>query len=447
MRPSPVPPFPPMNRSPNSCRAALALFILFTGGTAAAEPEMDLIAYEPFDYPPDKKPLESHFFASGQGWRAESWEWTQTKEARYAVPDGLTYPGLQTAGGASRQEGAKTAQYRRFFLVPAPETAVRYLSFLIRVDPLNGPNYTGGLQIGGDLLDGCFVRIGAAAGMPAVIDLQNGRGGVLLPTGFSPQTGQTHLLVVKCETTPGHDRFSFFADPVPGEPEPAVPVKVKTDTDAGRLNRIIMTADMHHTLDEIRFGKTWASVTPKISTAAAGEIPVLADNFMARGDALSASLAGHGGGCGPWTTPWVSHRRMDAFGLDLTDSPGGAVVSSPVTRLGITVARSFAPPLPDAGEAWLSFSLLASGSNAPPGMLVLRSGAVSRCSRLNMSGSLQGCIQMLKLALTPAQGRKCGASTTSCASKPPPHCLTKKNSGGRVWRTRIFPPPSGALPW
>lgn len=94
---------------------------------------------------------------------------------------------------------------------------MRYLSFLFRIDPQNGLNYTGGPQIGGDMLDGCFVRAGAGGGKPASIQLQNGRGGELLSTGLRMQAGRAHLLADKCETMPGKDRFSFFADPVPGE--------------------------------------------------------------------------------------------------------------------------------------------------------------------------------------------------------------------------------------
>src|SRR5690606_13401388 len=97
-----------------------------------------------------------------------------------------------------------------------------------------------------------------------------------VPTGIEAAAGVTRLLVLKIESFDGVDTVTLYVDPVPGEPEPATGI-VKNDVDLWGTTALTLYSTGAFSLDEIRVGETFASVTPvpEPSAARAAALAVL----------------------------------------------------------------------------------------------------------------------------------------------------------------------------
>jgi len=69
------------------------------------------------------------------------------------------------------------------------------------------------------------------------------------------------LLVVKAEFTDGMDRLTLYVNPQVGAPEPTTGI-VKQDRAFGLLDSVLLYSTGAFSLDEIRIGETFQSVTP-----------------------------------------------------------------------------------------------------------------------------------------------------------------------------------------
>jgi hypothetical protein len=67
---------------------------------------------------------------------------------------------------------------------------------------------------------------------------------------------------VKAEFAAGNDTFTLYVNPAPGSPEPATGT-VKSDLDLGTSNSLLIYSGGEFSLDELRFGETFESVTPQ----------------------------------------------------------------------------------------------------------------------------------------------------------------------------------------
>jgi hypothetical protein len=68
--------------------------------------------------------------------------------------------------------------------------------------------------------------------------------------------------VLKADFTAGLDTFSLVANPTLPGPEPAFYDAVKNDFNIGQVNGITIYSTGHFSVDEIRWGETYADVTP-----------------------------------------------------------------------------------------------------------------------------------------------------------------------------------------
>lgn len=74
-------------------------------------------------------------------------------------------------------------------------------------------------------------------------------------------SGQTALAVLKLQLQPGADTFTLYVNPIPGFPEPQAGT-VKDDLDIGGVRGLGFAATGAFSLDEIRWGDTYADVAP-----------------------------------------------------------------------------------------------------------------------------------------------------------------------------------------
>lgn len=220
------------------------------------------VAYEPFAYEISQAVPGAN---GGQGFGG-AWEpggFNARKSDVFSLqPGGLSFSNLAvtgknhlrieapaegdpTIGGVGRLLGADLA-------VPG---TVHYLSFLFRPD---GEGGYGSVVLGTGV--GRELSIGrSSSGSEYHVSQRGGTGRVFSNVIVVP--GETVLLVVKMEFAEGPDRFTLFVNPAPGQPEPGSDV-VKHDLDLATATHLFLYSRSAWSVDEIRLGQTWSSVTP-----------------------------------------------------------------------------------------------------------------------------------------------------------------------------------------
>lgn len=187
-----------------------------------------------------------------------------------AAEKSLAFSGLQTTPGrvighAFNQINGTTRTLAQ--PLGANNTTV-YLSFMLRPQgTLDGGVFNGffGVTLNGSTGADLFVgKPGAGAVQEYVIEDRGGSG--QLSSGVPTVVGQTAFMVVKAEFFAANEIFTLYANPAPGEPEPAAGI-VKSDLNLGSVPRIGIYSTGAFDVDEIRIGATYASVTPRVAFA------------------------------------------------------------------------------------------------------------------------------------------------------------------------------------
>jgi hypothetical protein len=212
--------------------------------------------------------------SGGAGWAA-AWAaggFNASFSNNFDISSGtLTYPGLESSGErvSSGPQNAISG-ISRPLAIPIPaavnQTTTRYLSVLLRLDSsLNVGAFNGffGVYLDGGGINDDDLYIGKPGGGALaqwVVETRGGAGQV--STGKAVVSGQTTLLVLKADLRTGADTFSLVANPTLPGAEPAVYDAVKSGFDLGQLNGITIYSAGHFSVDEIRWGETYADVTP-----------------------------------------------------------------------------------------------------------------------------------------------------------------------------------------
>ncbi|MCL4788188.1 MAG: hypothetical protein KJ070_15575 [Verrucomicrobia bacterium] len=219
-----------------------------------------LLAHEPFDYPAGSA-LDT--MNGGTGF---SGPWSSTIAGpNYIIADGsLNFSPLCVSGGRMFSTPGQTQMARTLASDFGADGSTRYFSFLLRPEGvLNGGDFGGfhGLALQGG--PGLFIgKPGGGALESYVLEDVGGAGQV--PSSVTAVVGETVLLVVKAEFAVGNDTFTLYVNPVPGSPEPATGTgTVKSDLDLGTSNTLLIYSGGEFSLDELRFGETFESVTPR----------------------------------------------------------------------------------------------------------------------------------------------------------------------------------------
>ena len=232
--------------------------------------------------------------SGGSGWGGP---WTTggfnaSIHTNYDIAGGsLTFPSLETSGErvASGVQNS-IAGISRTLATPiaANQTTTRYLSALVRLDgALNAGAFNGffGLYLDGGGINSDDLFIGKPGGGQLgqwVVETRGGSGQV--PSGELVVPNQTALLVLKAELRPGADTFSLLVNPALPGTEPNVYDAVKSGFDLGQVNGITIYSTGAFSVDEIRWGETYADVTL---------VPEPATLVMAVASVILAGVAAH----------------------------------------------------------------------------------------------------------------------------------------------------------
>lgn len=213
-----------------------------------------LLAYEGFGYPAGANLNGQN---GGPGW-AGAWA-TFFGPPTLIDGAGLAFGSLAVTQGAAATPlssdpvaGNNIANYFRTLASPVgADNTTLYVSLLLRPEANFG--FYGGLNLGGFF-------IGKSGPVPTY-SLESG-GGNIASSSTVAQQGETVLLVLRAQFLPGDDIFSLFVNPVPGAAEPLLADATMTNFDLGTQDGITINNASAWTTDEIRFGSTFADVTP-----------------------------------------------------------------------------------------------------------------------------------------------------------------------------------------
>jgi len=223
----------------------------------------------------------------GTGWGGTGWggDWWDGRLDLQVTAPGLTYAGLPTTPGAATAAGAPAtpppsgtwvAWYTRLLSAPVGlDNSTLYLSFLLRPELGQPLSDYGGLNIG-DLFIG---KSGINGGSDPRYGLEGPTDSVA-PSGVAASPGETVLLVLKASFLPGNDRFDLFVNPLPGWLEPTTADATKLNRDLGITTFIAVNNAGNWTIDEIRIGDSFATVSgapaPGVPALLLGGLGVLA---------------------------------------------------------------------------------------------------------------------------------------------------------------------------
>lgn len=229
----------------------------------------DLINYEPFSYAPAGADLLGA--NGGQGWSGP-WAaggFNASISNNFDLAAGsLAKDRLLTAGNRTTTlaQNAISGLVRSFDQpIGAGDTLTRYLSVLLRPEgTLHVGQFNGffGLYLDGIGPNGDDVFIGKGGGGQLdrwVVETRGGSG--QFASSVAPVINETTLLVLKSQFTAGLELFTLYVNPTPGEPEPTSGV-LKNDLDLGGVSGIALYSTGAFSVDEIRWGQTFADVTP-----------------------------------------------------------------------------------------------------------------------------------------------------------------------------------------
>ena len=213
----------------------------------------DLIAYDGFSYNPT---INLHGANGGSGWSG-TWVKNQAIPTGVGAP-GLSWPNLVTAGNCAVTAAYGNDQYSIYSRVLAPytdEDGVVYISFLFQ--PTFGFGEGGGVQIG-PLTNGMIVGIHPGTGFYGLTDMAFAG----VDTNVPAELDTTALCVVRVTNNfDGTIVYGLYMNPTVGQLEPAFPEA--TYMIGGTMPAVVrILNDGGFLTDEIRVGKTWASVLP-----------------------------------------------------------------------------------------------------------------------------------------------------------------------------------------
>ena len=253
-----------------SLTGAHALLTLMASLALTGISNAAILAYEPFNYPLGAINNGAVSTATGTPTATTGGGFSGTWFAGGAgttIVGGLTYPGLQTDNSALQWSTSVPYQGENLAAAILPaNTPTVYVSFLY-----NAPSYTAN-KTGFAVDNGAGQNKGYYMGMTApgtfgVATVVNGSGTVLGTAAGTISFGTTYFIVVKFDKDSGGTEYksgSIWINPAPGSSQPAASgTFTGTYTDMNKIADFLTALGGSAVItDEIRFGTTWADVTP-----------------------------------------------------------------------------------------------------------------------------------------------------------------------------------------
>lgn len=240
--------------------SVFALVIVLTADAGRAE----LATYEGFDYSDIGSPLLGKNGGTGFASAWEAGGFNASVHDNYQIAAGsLTFGNLLTSGNSviTDKTDAIAGISRQLDQTYGTGDTV-YISFLVEPKGTLGEGAFGGFF--GLYLDSVQPEPDLFIGRPGQSNqyvIEN-RGGTLpVASNLIPEVDTTAFLVVKAELKSGIDKFTLYANPTPGEPEPDSGF-VKEDIDLQQFDALVIYSTGAFQLDEIRVGSTFEAVSP-----------------------------------------------------------------------------------------------------------------------------------------------------------------------------------------
>jgi hypothetical protein len=232
--------------------AAAATFTLSGLSSAKAQ----LIASDEFDY--SSSNLDGQ--GGGVGW-GDTWG---GGSANFSITSGLTYSSLQTLGNAVTGGG----QTYRTLSAPVASSGSVYVAFLLNQSSANYANvgvFSGSTELVsiGDTYTGSGPS--STYSFNASSNVPGAGGGVYVSSGVSIDTTSTQLLVLEIDNSnPLQTSFYMYLNPAIGGAAPLQSTAVASfvATAGGFTFDRVRIEDAGGTIDELRIGSDFASVTP-----------------------------------------------------------------------------------------------------------------------------------------------------------------------------------------
>lgn len=222
----------------------------------------DLFAYDGFDYAPGGSDLSGK---QGGGSFGFSGAWNgnvafDIVETDLNDPTGLLEPPQGGHVTSEASDGNKDIHRDLETPVGSPGTTA-FFSFLMQPQGALGAGADGGyigiLLSGGPITSNDLFII---ASSDSNYGLENVGGAGHVASDVAPVSGEPVLLVVRADFEATADRFSLFINPSSGV-EPARADVVKTDLNMNMISRIYLGGPGAFSIDELRVGPTFGSVT------------------------------------------------------------------------------------------------------------------------------------------------------------------------------------------
>ena len=140
------------------------------------------------------------------------------------------------------------------------DNTTTYFSFLIRPEGVLGQGAFGGwfgVALRGNVND---VLVGKPTGI-SLYTMERPGGANSVTTTKTVAVGESTLFVMRIDFLPGNDNIRLYVNPVPGAPEPSTSSAMTSAYDLGLLISANPTGPGAFSVDEIRSGSTFASVT------------------------------------------------------------------------------------------------------------------------------------------------------------------------------------------
>ncbi len=238
------------------------LLLAFLGSVSCPRSFGALLSHDSFAYPLNGAlPGQNGGGGFAGAWLAGVNAGVPTSRFQIFTPS-LSYPGLASDGVRLRVTSGAAQGARRLLAQPlGTDGTVRYVSLLVRPDATPSASSYFGLQLlgsaGADLFAG---KPGGGATQKYALENAGGAGQVA--TTRDVVANEVVLLVLRLQFNAGNDHFSLYVNPALGAAEPAVADAVKTDLDLGTNVVPALTGPAAWSVDELRVGDTFASVTP-----------------------------------------------------------------------------------------------------------------------------------------------------------------------------------------
>ncbi len=251
-----------------------ALLVTAALGFMMVQAHPGVILYEPFDYSNIAGPVSSNTPAN--------WTYGGSGANDLSVVSGsLSYPGLMTSIGNSVTNGGAGLGVRRLF-GSSVSSGTLYFSALFQITSAFGTGWNGASSQVGALTasDNTSFRLGVMvkSNSPSGYVFGVQKGGTGATTTFDTiehHEGDTIFLVGKYDfTTSPANSVSLWIDPdsstFGGASDPVGAISASTGTDNLTIDRFNMRQNTVSSVpaamgwDELRFGTTWADVTPVI---------------------------------------------------------------------------------------------------------------------------------------------------------------------------------------